>query len=99
MRAISGSFLGPKTIRARKNRKIVSEKLMRFIILPRKERRQSAGAFRFEYPLCSLCPPWLSFFTPEFREARIMPRSRKCFSVHGQFKCDHLLTARAAPPR
>jgi hypothetical protein len=33
-RAISGSFLGPKIISARKNRKIVSEKLMRFMILP-----------------------------------------------------------------
>src|SRR3954471_22996776 len=40
-RAISGSFLGPKTTRARKNRKIVSEKLMRFIILPEREKRQS----------------------------------------------------------
>src|SRR5579864_5027474 len=40
-RAISGNFLGPKTIRAKKNRKIVSEKVMRFIILPEPEKRQS----------------------------------------------------------
>jgi hypothetical protein len=40
MRAISGNFLGPKMMRARKNRKIVSEKLMRFIILPEPEKRQ-----------------------------------------------------------
>src|SRR5579864_137943 len=40
-RAISGNFLGPKTTRANKNRKIVSEKLMRFIILPEPEKRQS----------------------------------------------------------
>ena len=40
-RAISGNFLGPKMTRAKKNRKIVSEKLMRFIILPEPEKRQS----------------------------------------------------------
>jgi hypothetical protein len=40
-RAISGNFLGPNTTRANKNRKIVSEKLMRFIILPEPEKRQS----------------------------------------------------------
>ena len=40
-RAISGNFLGPKMMRAKKNRKIVSEKLMRFIILPGKEKQQS----------------------------------------------------------
>ena len=39
-RAISGNFLGPKIIRAKKNRKTVSEKLMRFIILPESEKRQ-----------------------------------------------------------
>jgi hypothetical protein len=32
--------LGPKIIRARKKRKIVSEKLMPFIILPESEKRQ-----------------------------------------------------------
>jgi hypothetical protein len=42
-RAISGNFLGPKMMRAKKNRKIVSEKLMRFIILPEKEKRQCGG--------------------------------------------------------
>ena len=41
VRAISGNFLGPKMTRAKKNRKIVSEKLMRFIILPEPEKRQS----------------------------------------------------------
>ena len=40
-RAISGNFLGPKITSARKNRKIVSEKLMRFIILPESKKRQS----------------------------------------------------------
>jgi len=39
-RAISGNFLGPKMMSARKNRKIVSEKLMGFIILPQAEKRQ-----------------------------------------------------------
>lgn len=39
-RAISGSFFGPKMTRARKNKKIVSEKLMPIIILPEPEKRQ-----------------------------------------------------------
>jgi hypothetical protein len=39
-RAISGNFLGPKMMRAKKNRKTVSEKLMGFIILPESEKRQ-----------------------------------------------------------
>src|ERR1035437_7690616 len=42
-RAISGNFLGPKMMSAKKNRKIVSEKLMRFIILPEPEKRQCVG--------------------------------------------------------
>ena len=39
-RAISGNFLGPKMMRAKKNRKTVSEKLMGFIILPEPEKQQ-----------------------------------------------------------
>src|SRR5579863_8973115 len=39
-RAISGNLLGPKMTRASKKRKTVSEKLMRFIILPEPEKRQ-----------------------------------------------------------
>jgi hypothetical protein len=39
-RAISGNFFGPKMIRAKKNKKIVSEKLMNFIILPDREKQQ-----------------------------------------------------------
>ena len=46
-RAISGNFLGPKMTRAKKNRKIVSEKLMRFIILPEPEKRQSLAFTSF----------------------------------------------------
>src|SRR5215471_21806025 len=42
-RAISGSFLGPKMTRARKNRKIVSEKLMPIMILCPGKRGQSLG--------------------------------------------------------
>ena len=42
VRAISGNFFGPKMTRARKNRKIVSEKLMRFIILPKFKRGNDA---------------------------------------------------------
>ena len=42
-RAISGNFFGPKTTRARKNRKIVSEKLMRFIVLGGNRGRKDWG--------------------------------------------------------
>jgi hypothetical protein len=41
-RAISGGFLGPKTRKA-KNRKIVSEKLIRFIVLPQRRRKKEDG--------------------------------------------------------
>jgi len=45
-RAISGNFLGPKMTRANTKRKIVSEKLMRFIILPA---RNSGNALATEF--------------------------------------------------
>jgi hypothetical protein len=49
--------LGPKMMRAKKNRKIVSEKVMRFIILPELEKRQS-----LESPWLSEVSEWTGSF-------------------------------------
>jgi len=74
-RAISGSFFGPKISRARKNRKIVSENPMRFMILPAGVTSNAAGCCT----PCRFCKGWVQATTRSSRAGGATARSRISF--------------------